>query len=121
MTFRREQLLGYLLGALDAAESRQVEAELDKNPALRVEMARYQELLSRLGMDEEPEEFEPPRGLADRTCDFIAAHGDAVYVVNWMDDNVSVLDANTGRLLRQISTGKNSRGFGAFIGAPLPP
>ncbi len=82
MIFRREQLLGYLLGALDAAESRQLEAELDKNPALRVEMARYQELLSRLGMDEEPEEFEPPRGLADRTCDFIAAHGDAATVAN---------------------------------------
>lgn len=80
MKFRREQLLGYLLGALDAAESRQVEAELDKNPALRVEMARFQELLSRLGMDEEPEEFEPPRGLADRVCDFVAANGDQAAV-----------------------------------------
>jgi len=42
MKSRREQLLGYLLGALDAAESRQVEAELDQNPALRVEMARLE-------------------------------------------------------------------------------
>ena len=80
MKFRREQLLGYLLGALDAAERRQVEDELDKNPALRVEMARFQELLSRLGMDEEPEEFEPPRGLADRTCDFVAENADAATV-----------------------------------------
>ncbi len=80
MKFRREQLLGYLLGALDAAESRQVEAELDKSPALRVEMARIQELLSRLGMDEEPEEFEPPQGLAKRTCDFVAAHADEATV-----------------------------------------
>lgn len=80
MKSRREQLLGYLLGALDAAESRQVEAELDQNPALRVEMARFQELLSRLGMDEEPEEFEPPKGLADRTCDFVAENGDAAAV-----------------------------------------
>ena len=77
MKFRREQLLGYLLGALDAAEARQVEAELDANPALRVEMSRYQELLSRLGMDEEPEEFDPPRGLADRTVEFVAENGDA--------------------------------------------
>jgi prepilin-type processing-associated H-X9-DG protein len=82
MKFPREQLLGYLLGALDAAESRQVEAELDQNPALRVEMARYQELLSRLGMDEEPEEFEPPRGLADRTVDFVAENGDAATVAS---------------------------------------
>ncbi len=48
----------------------------------------------------------------------VAAHADRVYVVNWMDDNVSVLDAASGRLLSTIATGKNSRGFGAFIGAP---
>src|SRR5687767_706072 len=82
MKFRREQLLGYLLGALDAAESRQVEEELDKNPALRVEMARLQELLARLGMDEEPEEFEPPQGLAQRACDFVAANADEAVVAH---------------------------------------
>jgi YVTN family beta-propeller protein len=38
--------------------------------------------------------------------------------VNWMDDAVSVLDAPSGRLLAQIATGRNSRGFGAFIGMP---
>ena len=48
----------------------------------------------------------------------IACSGDRVYVVNWMDDNVSVLDAKTGALQRTIPTGQNSRGFGAFIGAP---
>ena len=51
----------------------------------------------------------------------VAAHADRVYVVNWMDDNVSVLDAASGRLLATIATGKNSRGFGAFIGAPALP
>ncbi len=50
----------------------------------------------------------------------IAAHGERVYVVNWMDDDVSVLDAASGRLLERIATGRNSRGFGAFIGAPAP-
>lgn len=80
MKSRREQLLGYLLGALDAADRREMEVELDRNPALRVEMARYQELLSRIGMDEEPEEFEPPSGLADRVCDFVAANGDQAAV-----------------------------------------
>jgi YVTN family beta-propeller protein len=48
----------------------------------------------------------------------IASQGDRVYVVNWMDDNVSVLDAATGRLQGTIATGQNSRGFGAFIGTP---
>ena len=50
-----------------------------------------------------------------------AAHGDRVYVVNWMDDNVQVLDAASGQKLATISTGQNSRGFGAFIGAPAEP
>ena len=48
----------------------------------------------------------------------IAAHGDKVYVVNWMDDALSVLDAKSGRETARIATGQNSRGFGAFIGAP---
>jgi YVTN family beta-propeller protein len=48
----------------------------------------------------------------------VSAHGNKVYVVNWMDDNVAVLDAATGAPLATISTGRNSRGFGAFIGAP---
>lgn len=51
----------------------------------------------------------------------VAAHGDRIYVVNWMNDNVSVLDARSGLTLRSIATGKNSRGFGAFIGAPATP
>ena len=51
----------------------------------------------------------------------IATHGDRVYVVNWMDDNVQVLDAASGRKLATIATGSNSRGFGAFIGAPALP
>lgn len=51
----------------------------------------------------------------------VAAYADRIYVVNWMDDNVSVLDARSGLALRSIATGKNSRGFGAFIGAPATP
>jgi YVTN family beta-propeller protein len=51
----------------------------------------------------------------------VAAHADRIYVVNWMTDRVSVLDARSGLTLASIATGKNSRGFGAFIGAPLRP
>lgn len=51
----------------------------------------------------------------------IAAHADRIYVVNWMADRVSVLDARSGQVLALIATGKNSRGFGAFIGAAVPP
>lgn len=51
----------------------------------------------------------------------VAAHGERIYVVNWMDDKVSVLDARSGQALGSIATGTNSRGFGAFIGAPMAP
>ena len=51
----------------------------------------------------------------------VAAHGERVYVVNWMNDEVSVLDARTGHAVATVATGKNSRGFGAFIGAPATP
>ncbi len=51
----------------------------------------------------------------------VAAHGERVYVVNWMNDEVSVLDARSGAALTTVATGKNSRGFGAFIGAPATP
>ena len=51
----------------------------------------------------------------------VAAHGERVYVVNWMNDEVSVLDARSGDALATVATGKNSRGFGAFIGAPATP
>jgi YVTN family beta-propeller protein len=50
----------------------------------------------------------------------IAAFGGKVYVVNWMDDALSVLDAASGRLLTTVATGRNSRGFGDFIGQPDP-
>ncbi|MGY0193723.1 cytochrome D1 domain-containing protein [Leptothrix sp. BB-4] len=48
----------------------------------------------------------------------IAAHGGQIHVVNWMDDNLVVLDAASGRTLATVPTGSNSRGFGRFIGAP---
>ena len=48
----------------------------------------------------------------------VAALDDKVYVVNWMDDNLSVLDAASGRLLHTVAAGRNPRGFGAFIGTP---
>jgi YVTN family beta-propeller protein len=55
----------------------------------------------------------------------IATWGDAVHVVEWMDERVSVLDARSGAPRQRVATGRNSRGFGAFIAArpdaPLVP
>jgi hypothetical protein len=72
MTPSREHLLGYLLGALDRAESDQVERELDDSPALREELSRLQHSLSCVGLLDEPEHYDPPAGLAARVCHFVA-------------------------------------------------
>ena len=39
-----------------------------------------------------------------------------VYVANWFDKNVSLLDAKTLQVKDTITTDKGSRAFGQFIG-----
>ena len=67
----REQLLGYLLDALDDAERIDVEQQLEANPELRDELESLALTLEPLA--ETYEEFEPPARLAERTCSLIAA------------------------------------------------
>jgi len=69
----REQMLGYLLGALDSADHEQVETDLDHDPELRAELDRLSACVRCLGLDEEPRHDEPPAGLVERTCRFVAA------------------------------------------------
>jgi len=69
----REHLLGYLLGALSPGEHEQVEAELNQNPKLREEMQRLEACVKHVGLADEPDEWDPPVGLAERTCQFVAA------------------------------------------------
>jgi len=66
----QEQLLGHLLGALDPAEEEQVAARLRTDPEVRRESARVGAWLEPL----EPGRcvFEPPAGLAERTCRAVA-------------------------------------------------
>jgi hypothetical protein len=70
----REHLLGFLLGALAPDEQRQVEAGLHNDPALDRDLARLRARLDRIGLGAPPAAIDPPRGLADRTCDFVAAY-----------------------------------------------
>jgi hypothetical protein len=72
MNLRREQLLGYLLGALERAEQEQVEHELAINPRLREELAEMKATLDKVGLNDLAEPIEPPAGLAERTCQFVA-------------------------------------------------
>ncbi|MCU0963217.1 MAG: hypothetical protein MUF48_24250 [Pirellulaceae bacterium] len=60
-----EDLLGYLLGALDADEQRRIEARLAVDPELQRELERLRGCLEPLaGL---AEDVDPPAGLAERT------------------------------------------------------
>jgi hypothetical protein len=67
-----EDLLGYLLGALDADEQHRIEAELAKSPQLRQELQKLRRCLEPL--ESAWEDQAPPPGLVDRVCESIAAH-----------------------------------------------
>ena len=66
----REQLLGYLLGALESDEQAAVEARLAEDEVLRAEAAKLRSSLAPL--DEDLAGYEPPAGLAGRTCRLVA-------------------------------------------------
>ncbi|MEX0939410.1 MAG: DUF1559 domain-containing protein [Pirellulales bacterium] len=66
----REQLLGYLLEALDPDERRQVEQALRRDPQLQQDLALLQNSLQPLaGVSLD---YDPPAGLADRTCQYVS-------------------------------------------------
>jgi len=62
----REQLLGYLLDALDDDERMEVERRIDADPRWREELRALQDALEPLAEAGEP--HEPPEDLAERTC-----------------------------------------------------
>jgi len=65
----RQDLLGYLLDALDADERQCVEEQLDRDPALHDDLARLRGALDVL--DDGERHFPPPADLTQRTCRFV--------------------------------------------------
>jgi len=68
----REQLLGQLLGALEEDEQTALDAQLQRDPEFRKELALLRNRLDLLAPYRV--EFDPPPGLAQRTCQFVAVH-----------------------------------------------
>lgn len=66
-----EDLLGYLLDALDDAERERIERAIRTDPELQRRLEALKEELSLLA--EEPDGSAPPPGLAARTCDLVEA------------------------------------------------
>jgi hypothetical protein len=73
MSAMREDLIGYLLHALEPAERAQVETELGRDPELKRELELLERSLLPLAADREG--YAPPLGLASRCCEFVATHG----------------------------------------------
>ncbi len=69
----REDLLGYLLGALDVEESTQVEQAIRQDESLRHELEQIKRSLAPLDAERDAT-FDPPPGLADRTLAHVEAH-----------------------------------------------
>jgi hypothetical protein len=66
-----EQLLGYLLGALDRQEGLEVEQAVAHDAVLRSELEKLRSSLDTIGLLDEPEDEPPPLCLAARTCEFV--------------------------------------------------
>ena len=64
-------LIGYLLDVLEPDERKRIETALAGDPALRERLDALRRGLTSL---EDESSIEPPEGLADRTCAFVAAH-----------------------------------------------
>lgn len=77
----RDQLLGYLLGALEPEEHEQIADALARDPALREEMRRLESCVGRLGLADKTEYLEPPPDLVARTCQLVASQRRPVLVL----------------------------------------
>ena len=69
----RDQLLGYLLGALEPAEREEVEARLLVDAKLQHDLACLRHKVDDLPLADDRDECDPPAGLAARTCNYVAA------------------------------------------------
>jgi len=69
-SYQQEQLFGYILDALDDNERESLERRLIREPDLREELAAARRKL--MPLSEAVVDFEPPPGLAERTCRFVS-------------------------------------------------
>ena len=68
----REDLIGYLLGALEESERESVENRLEKNPKLMKDLVLVRQSLDPLWVAQP--DYDPPPHLAERTYKLIASH-----------------------------------------------
>ncbi len=72
-----EQLLGYLLGALDSKECIEVEQAVARDAKLSQELEKMRHSLGTVGLLDAPVHDDPPLCLAARTCEFVEQRAEA--------------------------------------------
>jgi hypothetical protein len=65
----RDELVGYIVGALDEEARHEVEAHLPTDPKLQAELDLLRESVKPLDADRQHDD--PPQGLAARTCEYV--------------------------------------------------
>ncbi len=68
----RHELVGYMLGALDEAETQQVESRISQDTCLQEELRLLKKGVEPLRVDGQL--LDPPLGLAQRTCEYVEQH-----------------------------------------------
>lgn len=79
----QEDLLGYMLGALDGHEHEQIQQRIDQDPTLEEKLLAIKAALSPLESLDSP--AGPPPGLARRCCQFVASASRKVPLVESAD------------------------------------
>ena len=69
----RDQLLGYVLGALEPEQHELLAHELENDPELREAIRKLEACVQQLGLNEQAAHLDPPGDLAARTCQVVAA------------------------------------------------
>jgi len=96
-----ENLLGYLLGALDGAEHDEIEEKVSRDSGLRDELAALEEKLAPLQAARW--DYDPPDGLAQRTCQLVADRSAAGELAvqpasrDQVSDGYEAVGSNAGR------------------------
>ncbi len=123
-TSTREDLLGFVLGALDAQEHQQVIDCLNARPELQLELQRLQAQLAFSFNPEPTATADFPAGLARRTCEVVARESRRA------DQPVRVEPNPPSPILRQQSASSKRARFiqsaamvccAAFLGAAIGP
>ncbi|MCE9534561.1 MAG: hypothetical protein K8T89_26075 [Planctomycetes bacterium] len=117
-----DELVGYLIGALDPETHRQVSAWLSENPERGIKLERLRRVLEPLAVDQET--IEPPADLAVRTISFVAEHlvSEQGAVVSSGTSQVSEFIRSLSRPVPSLNVGGSPifPRTGSEVGGPAP-